>query len=85
MKVSDLEPLDDAFFAGLPPARCDVCDELIAEVLRDRPCRAGCCTVLVNTCGHEFASYGPVDCPACSSWRSPRVRKLRLAYARRRR
>lgn len=72
--------------AGLPEPRCEGCGTPVAGAgLKYRFCRPGYCTIVSCVCGYEMASFGPVGCPACSPWRSPRLRKIRQDYARRRR
>jgi hypothetical protein len=72
--------------AGLEAARCQRCGGLISDVdLVSTECRAGYCTIVACACGEEIGSFGPVGCPSCTPWRSARLRKIRQAYARRRR
>jgi hypothetical protein len=71
---------------GLGDPRCEGCGNPVgaAEVV-SRPCRLGYCVIVSCKCGYEFCSFGPIGCPACAPWRSPRLRKIRQDYARRRR
>lgn len=85
VKLSELRTIDD-IAPDLPPATCEQCGrEIQHETMDYRTCRVDLCMVVLCPCGREFASFGPVGCPACSPYRWPRIRQIRHLYSRRHR
>ncbi len=74
------------------PSVCDKCktklfDKLGFDATVTKWCREGYCRLICcPECGWQWASDGPVGCPACSPFpRTLRVRRMRTQYRRRRR